>query len=100
MDTFFGLDRPAKVEDLVLLSTFNDPVTLSIAEELLTEGGVPFLKKERGAGGVVRMIVGFQTFGSDIFVLPEDLDKANELLLPLFESEPLANDTDDVKEEV
>ena len=100
MDTFFGLDHPAKVEDLVLLSTFNDPVTLSIAEELLTEGGVPFLKKERGAGGVVRMIVGFQTFGSDIFVLPEDLDKANELLLPLFESEPLTNDTDDVKEEV
>ena len=49
MDTFFGLDRPAKVEDLVLLSTFNDPVTLSIAEELLTEGGIPFLKKERGA---------------------------------------------------
>ena len=100
MDTFFGLDRPAKVEDLVLLSTFNDPVTLSIAEELLTEGGIPFLKKERGAGGVVRMIVGFQTFCSDIFVLPDDLDKANEILLPLFESEPLTNDTDDVKEEV
>ena len=100
MDYFFGLDHPAKIEDLALLSTFHDPVSLSIAEELLTEGGVPFLKKERGAGGAVRLIVGFQTFGSDIFVLPEDLERATDLLQPLFDSEPLTDDTEAVKEEI
>ncbi|MBE6703299.1 MAG: DUF2007 domain-containing protein [Ruminococcaceae bacterium] len=99
MDHFFGLDKPAKVEDLILLETFHDPVSLSIAEELLTEGKIPFLKKERGAGGVVRLVAGFQTFGSDIFILPQDEEKAKELLLPLLNAEMILDGEADPENE-
>ena len=95
MDRFFGLDTPAGLEDLAHLTTFHDPVSLSIAEELLTDGGVPFLRKDRGAGGVVQLVVGFQTFGSDIFVLPSDLERANELLIPLLSAETIVVDEDE-----
>ena len=97
MDLFFGLDTPANQEDLAHLTTFYDPVSLSIAEELLTDGGVPFLRKDRGAGGVVQIVVGFQTFGADIFVLPKDLERANELLIPL--QSAVTVEDEDVSEE-
>ncbi len=85
MDHLFGLDQPAKVEGLAHLATFTEPVSLAIAEEMLHDNGIPYLKKERGAGGVVRILVGYQSFGTDLFVRPEDEEKANEVLMPLFE---------------
>lgn len=83
MDRIFGLDHPASEGSLSHLCTFHDPVSLSIAEEILTEAQLPFLKKERGSGGAVRLITGFQSFGTDLFVRPEDAEKASELLTPL-----------------
>ncbi|MBQ8357499.1 MAG: hypothetical protein IJX39_06785 [Clostridia bacterium] len=84
MDRFFGLDHPANEPTLTHLCTLHDPVTLAIAEEILTEAGLPYLKKERGSGGVVRIMTGFQSFGTDLFVRPEDKERADELLVPLF----------------
>ena len=69
--------------DYDILTT--EPVSLAIAEEMLHDNGIPYLKKERGAGGVVRILVGYQSFGTDLFVRPEDEEKANEVLMPLFE---------------
>ena len=83
MDRIFGLDRPASEGDLAHLCAFHDPITLSIAEEMLSEAQIPFLKKERGSGAAVRLITGFQSFGTDLFVRPEDAEKASELLMPL-----------------
>jgi len=98
MDYFFGLDHPAKIEDLTLLTTFSDPVSLSIAEELLSDAGIPFLKKERGAGGAVRIIAGFQLFATDLFVRPEDEDKAHDALIPLSEpAEFVSEDENDTE---
>ena len=83
MDRLFGLDHPANDKTLTHLCTFHDPVSLSIAEELLQDAEIPFLKKERGSGGAVRLIVGFQSFGTDLFVRPEDAERASEALTPL-----------------
>ena len=96
MDRFFGLDHPANVDGLCHLAEFNNPVSLAIAEELLTDEGIPYLKKERGSGGAVRILVGFQTFGTDLFVRPEDEERAGALLEALFagDGEPVANDTE------
>ena len=91
MDRIFGLDRPANDKSLTHLCTFHDPVSLAIAEEMLTEAQLPFLKKERGSGGAVRLITGFQSFGTDLFVRPEDAEKAAELLVPLLTDEGSAN---------
>ena len=68
---------------LTHLCTFHDPVSLSIAEEMLQDADIPFLKKERGSGNAVRLIVGFQSFGTDLFVRPEDAERASEVLVPL-----------------
>jgi hypothetical protein len=87
MDRIFGLDRPANDNSLTHLCTFHDPVSLSIAQEILTEAELPFLKKERGSGGAVRLITGFQSFGTDLFVRPEDAERATELLMPLLTGE-------------
>ena len=83
MDRLFGLDHPANDKSLAHLCTFHDPVSLSIAEEILNDAALPFLKKERGSGGVVRLVTGFQSFGTDLFVRPEDAERAAELLTPL-----------------
>ena len=93
MDRFFGLDRSADINGLSLLASFYDPVSLSIAEELLHDAGIPYMKKERGSGGAVRVIAGFQTFGSDIFVREEDKERAAETIAPL--TDPLEGENGD-----
>ena len=96
MDRIFGLDHPANDKSLTHLCTFHDPVSLAIAEEMLTDAQLPFLKKERGSGGAVRLITGFQSFGTDLFVRPEDAEKATELLTPLLNE---ASDAESAQEE-
>ena len=85
MDRLFGLNAPANLEGLSHVAVFEDPVSVAIAEELLSDAEIPFLKKERGSGTVVRLIVGFQSFGTDFFVRPEDEERAREALIPLSE---------------
>ncbi|MBQ8341896.1 MAG: DUF2007 domain-containing protein [Clostridia bacterium] len=96
MDRLFGLDSPAYADGLAHVAEYGDPVSVAIAEELLSEAGIPFLKKERGSGTAVRIITGSQPFGTDFFVRPEDLEKATETLLPLSEpAEYVYDDGDD-----
>ena len=87
MDRFFGLDTPKNEEGLALARSFFDPVSLAMAEEALRDAEIPFLKKERGSGGVVRILAGYQMFGSDIFVREADAERAAELLDALFSGE-------------
>lgn len=82
---FFGLDQPVSEEGLVLLRTFRDDVSVAMAEEVLRDEDIPFVKKDRGSGSVVRLVVGFSTFGTDIWVAPDDLEKAKGLMEALFE---------------
>ncbi len=82
---FFGLDRPAGEDELALLRTFHDDVSLAMAEEILRDEGIPFLKKDRGSGSAVRLVVGFSTYGTDLLVAPDDLERATELMQALFE---------------
>ena len=84
MDKLFGLDFPAEQEGLTQLRTFYDEVSLSIALEVLGDHGIPHLKKDRGTGNVVRIITGFSLYGVDIYVRPEDAERANALMDELF----------------
>ena len=81
----FGLDHPANDDDLVLLRTFHDDISLAMAEEVLRDEEILFVKKDRGSGSAVRIVVGFSTFGTDLFVAPDDLERATELMQALFE---------------
>ena len=83
MDALFGLNPPRAEEGTVLIASFFDPVSVSIAKELLEEGALPYLVKERGSAGVVRLVAGYQTIGTDFFVRAEDEERALALLEPL-----------------
>ena len=96
MDQLFGLDNARDMgEELPLLASFFDPVSLAIAEEMLQEAEIPYLKKERGCGGAVRILTGYQSFGTDLYVKKADEERATELLTPLFEQGEEADDTQD-----
>ncbi len=81
MDNLFGLDKiAAHDKDLELLTTAYDPTYLAIVESILADANIPYLKKDRGSGAAVRVIMGYSMFGTDIFVLKEHLDTATELI--------------------
>ena len=77
MDAFFGLDHAVLNEEgLALLTTVFDDVLVEIYADLLTDAGIPFLKKDRGGGTAVRIITGANWYGTDIYVPEERLQEA------------------------
>ena len=91
---FFGLDKPASDENLVLLRTFHDDVSVAMAEEVLRDEQVLFVKKDRGSGSAVRIITGYSMYGTDLLVAPEDLEKASSLMEALFDVEEVVGSED------
>ncbi|MBR7111792.1 MAG: DUF2007 domain-containing protein [Clostridia bacterium] len=87
MDRFFGLDKPALNErGLSLLCTLYDDVSLCMTEEVLREADIPYLKKDRGGGSAIRLIMGSNPHGTDIYV-PEDLLDTAKALFEVPEAE-------------
>lgn len=81
MDRFFGLDRVSSHDDnLELLITVYDSLQLSIYSEILRGAKIPYLAKERGSGGCVKIIAGYSMYGTDLFVLRENLEEAQALI--------------------
>ena len=58
MDHLFGLDRPYSEEGMELLTTARDDVELSVLKSILEGENIPYLAKDRGSGGLVRIITG------------------------------------------
>lgn len=94
---FFGLDQPASDENLALLRTFHDDVSVTMAEEVLRDEGILFVKKDRGSGSAVRLITGYSMYGTDLLVAPEDLERASALMEALFEVEDVVHDSEDAQ---
>ena len=81
MDKIFGLDKVSShSEELELLTTAYDPTYLAIVESILTDAQIPYLKKDRGSGAAVRVIMGYSMFGTDVFVLKEHFETASALI--------------------
>ena len=89
MDRFFGLDEvSAHDEGQELLMTVYNPAELAVVQSVLRDAEIPFLAKDRGSGGGMKIIAGYSVFGTDIFVLEEHLDTAKAL----FENVQLVED--------
>ncbi len=83
MDTFFGLDHThPQNENLELLTTVYNPSELLIVQSILSAAKIPFLVKERGSGNSMKIIAGYSVFGTDLYVLREHLELAEQLLAP------------------
>lgn len=77
MDRLFGLDSPAlKDEGVALLATLYDDVSIAIYEDILRDAAIPFLRKDRGAGGAMRIIMGGSLSAADIYVPADRLGEA------------------------
>ena len=87
MGRLFGLDSHALRDDgVALLATLFDEVSTAMYEDILRDAGIPYLKKDRGAGGAVRIIMGATLSPVDIYV-PEDRLAEAEALFAAEESE-------------
>ena len=99
LDKLFGLEKPAKStpEAGELLTTAYSNEELSAIESLLRSAEIPYRLCERGAGGVVRVIAGYNMYGTDVFVKADDVETARELLTPVesAEDEETATDGDE-----
>lgn len=90
----FGLGRVSPhPEGLELLITTYDLGQLSVVRSLLDSEKIPYMIKERGAGGTVKVIAGYSTFGTDFFVRREDLETAKALLTPADDTPEEAGDS-------
>lgn len=76
----FGLDKEAQAEKGIehLMTVFSQE-ELTVVLSVLNDADIPFLIKERGAGGVAKVIMGFNMYGTDIYVRAEDLEVAEGL---------------------
>ena len=99
MDRFFGLETPALSDEGVsLLTTLYDTVAAELTAALLTEEGIPFLKKDRGTGGMMRILAGVTLSPIDIYVPDARLDEARELLAAMAEDGENGEDAEEVEE--
>ena len=81
MDSIFGLDRVSAHDDtLEHIATFYDPTSLLVAESILRDAEIPYLLKDRGSGGMVKVIAGYSVMGTDIFVRAEHAEVAMALI--------------------
>ena len=81
MDRFFSFDKPVLNEEgLSLLRTLYDDVSLEMTEALLREENIPYLKKDRSGGSAMRIILGSNPHGTDLYVQTERLEEALALL--------------------
>ena len=96
MDSIFGLDSARNTsEDLELLTTVYDEISLACIKSILRDAEVPYLVKQRGSGSSVRIIAGYSIFGADIFVLRETLELAKALIAPAEDSEIEAEEAEE-----
>ena len=100
MDFFFGLDKPATlIEGVALLTTVYGNAELCIVRSILEAEGIPYRVRDRGAGGVVRLVTGDSAFGSDILVPEEKLEAATELLEAFRNAEVIEDAGEDSEED-
>ena len=96
MDSFFGFDRVSAHDDNVeLLFTIYEPSELMVVESVLKDAQIPYMCKDRGAGGMMKIVAGYSVFGTDVFVLKEHIDTARAI----FESAEFVYEDDAEAEE-
>lgn len=66
--------------DIVLLATAYTDTEALLFEGILRENDIPYLRKDKGTGEVMGIIMGFSMLGSDFYVERSRFDEAAQLL--------------------
>lgn len=66
--------------DIILLATALSDTEVLLFEGILRENDIPYLKKDKGSGEAMGIIMGFSMFGADFYVERSRFDEAANLL--------------------
>ncbi|MCK9443767.1 MAG: DUF2007 domain-containing protein [Tissierellaceae bacterium] len=72
---------------LALLRVVQDSFQLGIITALLSENNIPYILKDQGAGGYMRIIGGQSLYGTEILVEESFFEKANEIVNTIYPNE-------------
>ena len=64
----------------VLLRTTNNNIELNIIKEVLEQNEIPYIIKDHGIGGYMRIISGDSIYGTDILVEESQIERAESLI--------------------
>lgn len=73
-------DKHSDEIELVLLKTINNDFELSLIKNLLDDNQIPYLVKDYGIGGYMRIITASSMFRTDILVEISSYEKAKEII--------------------
>ena len=97
-NSMFGLDRVSyHDEGQKLLCTVYSTAELSVLRSILEGAEIPYLLKERGAGGASKVIIGFSICGTDVFV-PESVYEDALALISVEDGEADSDESADGEE--
>lgn len=66
--------------EMVLLKATNDKYELGLIKSVLDERGIPYVVKDHGIGGYMRIISGDSLYGTDILVEKSIFERAKAIL--------------------
>ncbi len=76
----------------VLAAIIKDPVTSEIFQDILKENGIPFICRQEGAGGSLKLLMGAGVVPDDIYVAAKNYEKARGLYEAYLKTEVEAED--------
>lgn len=86
--SFFKRGENKKAEDVpVLAATVLNPVSSAIYQDMLKENGIPFICRQEGAGGYLKILFGGGLVPDNFYVSVDNLEKAQELYRVYIEPE-------------
>lgn len=81
-----GENKPADSEPVLAVTVLN-PVSSAIYQDMLRENGIPFICRQNGAGGYLKILFGGGLVPDNFYVTGEYLEKAQELYRVYIEPE-------------
>lgn len=76
-------NNEANINLMKLISTSNE-MELGMIKEILDNNNIPYIIRDYGPGGHMRIIGGCSIFGTDVMVNEDDFHKANNLLESIY----------------
>jgi len=65
---------------VALLTSVSSQMEAGMIEALLAEADIPVIRKQRGAGQYLEIYMAMSTYGVELYVAEEHLEKARELI--------------------
>ena len=82
MGFFKGILRKDDKEEFkkpVLAAVIQNTVSSEIYQDMLRENGIPFICRQQGAGGYIKILTGGLFIADNIYVSADNLDRAKEI---------------------